>query len=59
MINIKENCSALKAKLQQQYPSVTEEDLVCDDGRKGEMLERLQQKLGKSSEELHQLISNL
>jgi len=59
MINLKENCKELKAKFQQQYTSVTEEDLSCNDGGPGEMVERLQQRLEKTSEELHQIISNL
>ncbi len=59
MFNIKENCNALKAKLQQQYTGVTEEDLRCDDGKPGEMLKKLQEKLGKTGEELHQIITNL
>jgi hypothetical protein len=59
MINLKENCKELKAKFQQQYTSVTEEDLSCNDGGPGEMIERLQQRLGKTSEELHEIISSL
>jgi uncharacterized protein YjbJ (UPF0337 family) len=59
MLNIKENCKELKAKLKQQYPSVTDDDLQCNDGRKEEMLERLQQKLGKTGEELNEVIIKL
>jgi len=59
MFNVKENCNALKAKFQQQYTSVTDEDLKCNDGKPGEMLIKLQQKLGKSREELHKIITNL
>jgi len=59
MLNIKENCNELKAKFKQQYSIVTDEDLHCSNGRKEEMLERLQQKLGKTGEELHEIILKL
>ena len=59
MLNIKENCNALKAKFQQQYTGLTDEDLRCSDGKPGEMLDRLEQKLGKTRDELHQIILNL
>jgi hypothetical protein len=57
-LNIKENCKELKAKFKQQYTGITEEDLRCD-GRKEEMLEKLQQRLGKTGEELQQIILKL
>jgi len=56
---IKENCKELKVKFKQQYICVTEEDLDCKDGRKEEMLERLQQKLEKTPEELYEIILSL
>ncbi|MCX6258011.1 MAG: general stress protein CsbD [Bacteroidia bacterium] len=60
LLNIKENCKEIKAKFVQQYSNLTEEDLRCDDGKRKEyMLEKLQQKLGKSPEELHDLILKL
>jgi hypothetical protein len=59
MLNIKENCKELKAKFKQQYTNVTYENLWCNDGRKEEMLEKLQQKLEKTGEELHEIILKL
>jgi hypothetical protein len=60
MTTSKENCKDLKAKFRQQYPHVLEEDLQCDNGnRKDEMLQKLQQKLGKSKEEIIQAILKL
>jgi uncharacterized protein YjbJ (UPF0337 family) len=59
MFNIKENCNILKAKFQEQYTGVTDEDLKCNEDKPGEMLIKLQQKLGKSKEELQQIITNL
>jgi hypothetical protein len=60
MLNVKENCNELKAKFKQQYTSVTDEDLQCNDGNiKIEMLENLQQKLGQTREEMHKIILKL
>jgi hypothetical protein len=59
IINLKENCNELKVKFRQRYASIVEEDLDCSNGRKAEMLETLQQKLGKSSQELHEIITKL
>ena len=59
IINIKENCKELKVKFKEHFNEVTEEDLWCNNGSKDEMLERVQQKLGKTSEELYEIILNL
>ena len=58
-LNSKENCNELKAKFKQQYSGVTEEDLKCFNGRKEVMLEKLQQKLVITGDELHKIILNL
>lgn len=58
-INIKMGCIALKNKLKQQFSQITDEDLLCSNGRKDLMLQTLQQKLGKSSKELRDLILSL
>jgi len=58
-LNGKENCNELKEKFRQHYSDVTEEDLQCFNGRKDVMFEKLQQKLGKTGEELHSIILNL
>ena len=59
MFNIKESCNELKTKFSQQYSNISEEDLVCSSGRQEEMLENIQQKIGKTREELHEIIYNL
>ena len=48
-----------KAKLKQKFAALTDNDLIFAEGKKDEMLGRLQIKLGKSKEELHQIISEL
>jgi hypothetical protein len=60
ILKIRENCIALKAKFQLQYPSITEEDLQCNNGSmKLRMLENIQHKTGKNNDELHKIISKL
>ncbi|HAM10130.1 MAG: general stress protein CsbD [Bacteroidetes bacterium GWE2_41_25] len=55
----KGNWNEMKGKLKQKFATVTDDDLLFADGKKDEMLGRLQKKLGKSKEELHKIISSL
>jgi len=48
-----------KNKLQLQFKKLTDEDLMYETGRKHEMLERLQIKLGKSEAEIKQIFQAL
>lgn len=48
-----------KGKLKQRFASLTDNDLMMVEGKKDEMLGRIQIKLGKTREELHKLISEL
>jgi uncharacterized protein YjbJ (UPF0337 family) len=48
-----------KGKLKQKFAKLTDNDLLFVDGKKDEMLGKLQVVLGKSKEELHKLIENL
>ena len=49
----------IKGKLKQQYGNLTDDDLVFAEGKEDEMLGRLQKKLGKSKEELRQMIERM
>jgi uncharacterized protein YjbJ (UPF0337 family) len=53
------NWNETKGKLKQQFASLTDNDLLLVEGKKDELLGRLQVKLGKSKEELNNLISSL
>ena len=55
----KGNWNEVKGKLKQKFATLTDDDLLFADGKKDEMVGRLQIKLGKSKEELHKLISSL
>ncbi|MBI5373047.1 MAG: CsbD family protein [Sphingobacteriales bacterium] len=48
-----------KAKLKARYGYLTEKDLHFADGKKEEMLNNLQIKLGKTKEELRKILSGL
>jgi len=55
----KGNWNEQKGKLKQQFAILTDDDLMFAEGKKDEMLGRLQKKLGKSKEELYKIISSL
>jgi hypothetical protein len=57
--SMKENWDLQKAKLKKKYPSLTDSDLLYDEGKKGVMWENLKIKLGLSKEELQKLISKI
>ena len=48
-----------KGKLKQLFAQLTDDDLLFVDGKKDEMLGRLQIKLGKSKDELFKIVSAL
>ncbi|MFL5753983.1 MAG: CsbD family protein [Bacteroidia bacterium] len=48
-----------KGKLKKKFASLTDDDLLFAEGEKDEMLGKLQEKLGKTKEELHRIISEL
>ena len=47
-----ENLPQLKEKLQLEYPHLSKEDLILEIGEEGELLKRLQEKLGKNKKEI-------
>ena len=56
---LKGNWNEQKGKLKQKFASLTDDDLMFAEGKKDEMLGKLQIKLGKTKEELHKIISSL
>ncbi|HPH98735.1 MAG TPA: CsbD family protein [Chitinophagaceae bacterium] len=48
-----------KGKLKQKFATLTDKDLLFEEGKKDEMLGKLQIKLGKTKEELHKIIAAL
>ena len=56
---IKGNWNVLKGKLKQQYGQLTDNDLTYIEGKEDELRGRLQQKLGKTQEEVNDLLDTL
>jgi uncharacterized protein YjbJ (UPF0337 family) len=48
-----------KGKLKQKFAVLTDNDLMFEEGRKDEMLGKLQIKLGKTKDQLHEIIAAL
>lgn len=58
-LKIKGNWDMLKGKLKQKYAQLTDNDLMLIEGKENEMLGRLERKLGKTREEVSDLIEKL
>lgn len=56
---IKGNWNELKGKLKQQYANLTDNDLLYVEGKEDELHGRLQKSLGKSKDEVNELIDRL
>jgi uncharacterized protein YjbJ (UPF0337 family) len=56
---VKGNWNEQKGKLKQKFAILTDNDLMFDEGKKDEMLGKLQIKLGKTKEELRDIIKGL
>ncbi len=56
---IKGDWNQIKGKLKQKFAILTDSDLLLIEGKKDELLGRLQTKLGKTKEELHKIIEAL
>jgi uncharacterized protein YjbJ (UPF0337 family) len=58
-LQMKGSWNEIKGKLKQSYGNLTDDDLVYAEGKDDELLGRLQKKLGKSKEEVKQMIEGL
>ena len=56
---VKGNWNEQKGKLKMKFANLTDNDLMFAEGKKDEMLGKLQIKLGKTKEELHKIIEAL
>lgn len=56
---IKGNWNEIKGKLKQQYADLTDNDLLYAEGKEDELYGRLQQKLGQTKEQVHDMIERL
>lgn len=53
------NWKTTKGKLKQKFAELTDNDLMFSDGKKDEMIGRLQIKLGKTKAEMQKIIEAL
>lgn len=56
---LKGNWNEQKGKLKQKFAQLTDNDLMFEEGKKDEMFGKIQVKLGKTKEELHEIINSL
>ena len=58
-LTIKGNWNEKAGKLKQQFADLTDDDVLFRQGKEEELLGRLQKKLGKTKEEVRELIEKL
>lgn len=58
-LTIEGNWNQVKGKLKQKYSELTDDDLKFQEGKEDELYGRLQEKLGKSKDEVKQIIASL
>jgi uncharacterized protein YjbJ (UPF0337 family) len=58
-LQLKGSWNELKGKLKQQYANLTDDDLALAEGKEDELLGRLQKKLGKTKDQVRQMIEKL
>ncbi|HEY5535417.1 MAG TPA: CsbD family protein [Ignavibacteria bacterium] len=56
---LKGNWNEMKGKLKKSYAELTDNDLLYEEGREDELYGRLQQRLGKTKEEVKKLFEDL
>jgi uncharacterized protein YjbJ (UPF0337 family) len=58
-LQFKGSWNEIKGKLKQQYGNLTDDDLVFAEGKDDELMGRLQKKLGKTKDEVRQMVEKL
>jgi uncharacterized protein YjbJ (UPF0337 family) len=58
-LQFKGSWNEVKGKLKQKYAQLSDDDLAFTEGKEDELLGRLQQKLGKTKEDLRAQIERL
>ena len=56
---IKGNWNEIKGKLKQEHANLTDNDLQYQEGKEEELMGKLQQKLGKTKEEIKNWVDSL
>jgi uncharacterized protein YjbJ (UPF0337 family) len=58
-LNLNGNWNEVKGKAKKEYADLTDDDLLYEEGKDDELLGRLQQKLGKTKEQIKDWIERL
>lgn len=58
-LEIKGNWNEAKGKLKQQYAELTDDDLTYEKGKEDELVGRIQQKTGKTRDEVRNFMRDL
>lgn len=58
-LTIEGNWNQVKGKLKQKYSDLTDDDLKFQEGKEEELYGRLQEKLGKTKDEIKELVASL
>ncbi len=58
-LSFKGSWNEIKGKMKQKYADLTDDDLLFAEGKEEEMLGRLQQRTGRTKEDLRQEIEKL
>lgn len=58
-LKLKGSWNELKGKIKQQYADLTDDDLLYEEGKDDELLGRIQQKTGKTKEDIAKWIDEL
>jgi uncharacterized protein YjbJ (UPF0337 family) len=57
-LQFKGSWNEIKGKLKQKYAQLTDDDLTYTEGKDDELIGKLQKKLGKSAEEVRQILEH-
>ena len=57
-LQFKGSWNEIKGKLKQKYAQLTDDDLAYTEGKDEELIGKLQEKLGKSAEEVRQMLEH-
>jgi uncharacterized protein YjbJ (UPF0337 family) len=58
-LRIKNNWDEVKKKLKEKYAVLTDKDLTYEEGKEEKLIHTLQEKLGKSKDEVQELLQDL
>jgi uncharacterized protein YjbJ (UPF0337 family) len=58
-LKVKGDWNIVKGKLKQQFGNLTDDDLMFIQGKEEELMGRLQQKLGKTKQDIRDLLAKL